>query len=187
MTRHDTALRRAWQDYRALRQNAPEDWPGLDLVALGMEAETMLANEDAFDMVHAAIQAPGAQGWARLRSALIWTGQQDLPGFATAGPPLFAEWCEDAQTSLRLRRDPEKPGSLILRRFTERSLQDNDEPNTGETLFLREVRTLVAHPRVLPGTQLDYHVFWGAPEGENPHALRRIFDRFAGFSPEENT
>ena len=193
MSIRNSVLRQALGDYQALRQFAAEDWPELVLVALKQNEERLDADEAAFERVIEALAADGNEGWARMRSGVVWTGAEHKPEYERDGPPLFAEWCEGPDVSLRLQPDPQKPGKLILRRFHEREPGSEGKANEGEMLFLRESRSLVAHPRRSPIVSLAYHVFWGTGDGEAPHALRRMFDRFVGFDfkaaedEEENT
>jgi hypothetical protein len=73
-------------------------------------------------------------------------------------------------------------------RYEERQLGSNDGLQDKEEPALCQKVFLLAHSVPDEAPQRDarqdvlvYHVYWGAAENEEPHALRRLFARFAGF------
>jgi hypothetical protein len=174
------ALARCLDDFRRLRAAEalrPEsdrlDLPDLALVAVRVTRETVpLA--DASDRVRAALS--DGEGWARLRSTVVWS----FEAWPDAGPPLFAEWREDASTSCRLRLIS-GTGSARVWTFTERPLGAADAPQADEVPALCERRWALAHGAPPGIARLDYHVYWGAEPHEDAHALRRRFDRFVCY------
>jgi len=188
MNAHLKALRQACEDYKELRKaDEKSRWPELVLVAVKKESQPWQADEEHFKQIVEALNKKGQSGWARLQSALIWTGNSDRPGHERGGSPLQAEWTETPDLSCRLQADPDKPGQTRLWRYHERILGPDSTPDEGETAFLRQETALLGHPARLKGRFLGYHVFWGAGPQEDAHALRRVFARFTGFSPQEGT
>jgi hypothetical protein len=111
-----------------------------------------------------------------------------------AGPPIAGEWLvpddtarPDVGVSIHLRPDAIVAGCLAEWRYEERPLKEQDTLHGDEIPALRQRVAVMAHPRrdvqQVPHAQrvLFYHVFWGTADGEDSHALRRLFARFAGF------
>lgn len=192
------ALERALADYATLRkdlrarrkaQQASTGRPAtlpvlpvLDLVAVHCTSESLPLDEDAFDLVVDAIDTESLTGWCRFRSEIGWSGR--LPaGYASAGPPITAEWVEPGAVSCRLLPDPDgAPGMGRLWTLSERLLKPEDPLQDGEIACLRERRLVLSEGLPDPCRHLVYHVFWGADPDDDAHALRRRFDRLAGFS-----
>lgn len=177
----NAVLRQVHKDYAALARLDPAHWPALDLVAVAREvAQPLPADKSGFDNVLAALNADS--GWARFRSEVHWTGNPDTPDYDQWGAPLFAEWVENETSSVRLRLDPDEPTRLVKWLYTETVVTDEEAEDAEGLVFLREQVAVLGHKRRLPGMMLIYHVFWG---GDGKGAVRRVFDRFAGFQGEE--
>ncbi len=180
------ALARAFADYGTLRAEAAElDLPELSLVALHCATEDIALDESAFDRMCGILDRPDGTGWCRFRSVVRWSGAADFPDYDTAGPPVLAEWTEAPERSclLRLQSGSGSPRARIWT-FTERMLGPEDPLGEAEICALREKRKALARAAPAGTRSLIYHVFWGAEPHEDAHALRRRFDRFAGFSKE---
>lgn len=175
-----------WRRLRIAREHDAVPLPMLDLVALRVTELTLplVTKEDrlvAYVLVAETIGRQGAQGWARCRSELLWPGMADPPDYETAGPPIAGDWRVDHASSTRLTPHPERGMAALLRTFSERSLAEGEEPADDETACLRQRATVLAHDR-LGESVLVHHVFWGADRSEPWHNLRRLCDRFVGFS-----
>lgn len=180
------ALARAARDYATLRQQAQGlELPEIVLVGVTVTTDDMALDAEAFRQVLAAFAEERAAGWARFRSVVTWSPDTEWPDFEEAGPPIFAEWTSGPARSCRLRLlSGDGPARARLWTFEERPLGADDEPAPGEVCALREARGAVARAAPAGITGLSYHVFWGAEPHEDVHALRRRFDRFAGFVEE---
>lgn len=190
MSDHFAALRQVFADYNTLRKPVPANWPELKLVAVSTKTGSTGADETCFGEVVEALNEEEQSGWVRFQSDVYWTGAGYSPDFAECGPPLFAEWTTGAQASCRLRADPDTPGKVHIWTYTERDLGVSDDLRKDETAFLRETVTVLGHRKRLGSTELVYHIYWAAPEKaapekKDPFALRRVFDRFAGFKMKE--
>lgn len=193
-----TALVQALADYSALRkalrarrkeQRGRGDTPVtlpvlpvLDLVAVRCASESIALGQGAYDRVIAALGSGGLTGWCRFRSEVGWSGK--LPAdYASAGPPITAEWVFPGAASCRLLPDPSgNPGRGVLWTLTERMLKPSEALQGDEQACLRERRLVLSEGLPQPCRHLVYHVFWGADPDDDAHALRRRFDRLAGFS-----
>lgn len=143
----------------------------------------MAADEAAFNLVIKALTTEGTEGWARFRSGVFSTAGVTAPDFGEYGPPLRAEWTDGKAESVLLGPDPDRSGSLILRRFTTRPLVDGDPLKPDERAYLRTTETALGNPRHLPDHDLAYHVFFGNRDGDDPNAIARVLSLFAGFIP----
>ena len=178
-------LRQTLEDYREMRASF-SDMNELELVAVRREREVAPADEALFDRVAREI-ADGAQGWARFRSELGWTGNPP-PRFEESGPPVAAEWlCRDgaeAGTAFRLTPAP-APGAVgkaLIVSARHRALGESGGLEDGEIACLRQRAAVLAHKCLQPSRRIAYDVYWGLPDSdESQSALRRLFDRFAGF------
>lgn len=180
------ALARTFADYGKLKAQAGKlGLPELALVAVHSATEDIALDAVAFDRLRGILGRPEVAGWCRFRSDVRWSGSTDWPEYGEAGPPLFAEWTEaqDQSCRLRLLSGTGDPGARIWT-FTERLLGADDLLREGEVCALREERKALARAAPDGVGRLVYHVFWGAEPHEDVHALRRRFDRFAGFSKE---
>ena len=175
-------LRQALSDYRKMRE-ACADLAELQLVAARRERETVTADEALFERVTQAIDAPGAQGWARFRSELGWTNHPPS-GFAKSGPPIAAEWLSregaNAGIAYRLTPAPSVAGATLIVSARHRALGESDRLEDGEIACLRQRATVLAHRRLEPFRRIAYDIYWGLPETDES-AMRRLFDRFAGL------
>ena len=187
MTSGPKALTDLLTAYRKIAGSASGD-TALTLCAVSSGTpERLTADRAAFDRVRNALASSTAQGWARFRSAAYVTGRnKPLPDFDAAGEPLRAEWRLDEASSMRLTADPGGSG-LVLRTYADRILAPGDPIPDGYRAALRQTVTVLSDPipedpRTLGGKQevLIHHVYWGASP-EDPSAIRRLFDRFAGF------
>ena len=180
------ALARTLGDYLELRlQTEVLDLPDLALVAVHCVTEDLVLDETAFDRLRGILDRTEGEGWCRFRSSVVWSGSTDWPGYDEAGPPLFAEWTEGPGRSCRLRLlSGTAPAQARIWTFTERVLEPTGPVGQGEVCALREARQALARAAPAGIGSLAYHVFWGAEPHQDVHALRRRFDRFAGFSKE---
>lgn len=184
-------LRRTLADYEKMR--AREEFSGmaeLSLVAVRRERGEAPADEALYRRVTAEIGAGGAQGWARYRSALGWPDAPP-PAFEDAGPPVAAEWLRRADagetTAWRLGPAPGKAGAALIVSVRHRALGPSGALADGETACLRQRAAVLAHPRLGSARRIAYDIYWGLPENGDSSAMRRLFDRFAGFAePEED-
>ena len=177
-------LRQTLEDYRQMRASC-SGMDELALVAVRREREIAAADEALFDRAAREIAADGAQGWARFRSALGWTGHPP-PGFDESGPPVAAEWLRrdgaGAGVAFRLTPAPGAVGEALIVSARHRDLGDSDELEEGEIPCLRQRAAILANKRLQPFRRIAYDVYWGLPDSDESHsALRRLFDRFAGF------
>ena len=177
-------LRQTLADYRKMRQ-ACSDLAELQLVAARRERETVAADEALFERVTQEIDADGARGWARFRSELGWTNHPP-PCFAKSGPPMAAEWMRrqdtDAGIAYRLTPAPNEASAMLIVSARHRTLSESDRLEDGEIACLRQPVTVLAHQRLKPFGRIAYDIYWGLPEtDESRSAMRRLFDRFAGF------
>jgi len=176
------ALRQLCADYEAVTTEESNSWPVLSLVAVRTTIDdTQKADETCFGHILAALEAEGREGWARFRSAVDWTGSGRAIVFDEAGPPLMAEWTIGARASKRLRTAPDAPGEVRIWKYEERDLGQTDVLDAKEDAFLCQAVEVMARDNCKPADRLVYHVYWAAPEAANPHAIARVFDRFAGF------
>lgn len=178
-------LRSTLADYENMRaRKAFSGMAELSLVAARRGREEAPADEALYGRVAAEIGADGAQGWARFRSALGWPGCPP-PAFEEAGPPVAAEWLRgadaDEETAWRLGPAPGKAGAALIVSVRHRALGPSDALAEGETACLRQRATVLAHPR-LGSARIAYDIYWGLPENGDASAMRRLFDRFAGFA-----
>ena len=186
MTRLE-ALRETLADYRKMREAFP-DMDELQLVAVRRERETVAADEALFDRVAREIDADGAHGWGRFRSELGWTGQPP-PAFAESGPPVAAEWLrregEEAGVAFRLTPAPDAAGKALIVTASHRDLGESDRLEDSEIPCLLQCAAVLADGR-LPFRRIAYDIYWGLPDNdESGSAMRRLFDRFAGFREQE--
>lgn len=181
MSGHLAALRKAHDDYQVLCDMQPGKWPELQPVAVKHATKQYDADQACFDRVSKELREKDQHGWARFQSEVDWTGNTKTLDFATAGKPLFAEWTVGAQTSCRLRSDPENLGEVCVWTYTESDLWPPDNLQNDETAYLRETTTVLGRRIRSNGAKLVYHVYWAAPGDGDAYALRRMFDRFAGF------
>lgn len=180
------ALAQAYADYGTLRAQAAGIYlPELALVALHCTTEDIALDKAAFNRICNILKRPEGAGWCRFRSIVAWAGTTAPLEYDTAGPPVFAEWTETPEQSCRLRilSGAGTPRARIWT-YTERVLGPDDRLEDGEVCALREQRKALARAAPAGIHSLIYHVFWGAEPHEDPHALRRRFDRFAGFCKE---
>lgn len=183
-------IRSTLADYEKMR--AREEFSGmaeLSLVAARRGREEAPADDELYRRVTEEIGADSAQGWARYRSALGWTGRRrPPPAFAEAGPPVAAEWLRRADagegTSWRVGPAPGKAGAALIVSVRHRALGPSGALADGETACLRQRATVLAHPR-LDAARIAYDIYWGLPENGDASAMRRLFDRFAGFAEQE--
>ena len=193
------AMQRLERNYARLRK-AENSFPELTLVAVRTNGGD--ASHPGDDPTKAAwvkaIEYANRPGWVRRRSGL-WSsetnGEADMAD-ETLGPPLFGEWVTGKNESVHLRPDAE-PGKLRFWTYTERALRGNAGLADGEAPALCQQVWVIANPdgekecRLAPDPEGDpkrvmrrvvgYHVYWGgAPD--DPHAIRRLFARFVGFS-----
>ena len=114
----------------------------------------------------------GSVGWLRGQS------ETKLLPATPDGRVLAGEWLLDATASVHLRADPHDIGKLAKYTYRENGVI---ETSMGEDDFpvLRQVQKVLAS-RDADSKYLVYHVFWGA-DAADPHGLRRLFHRFAGF------
>ncbi|HRQ81642.1 MAG TPA: hypothetical protein PKZ97_11030, partial [Azospirillaceae bacterium] len=117
--------------------------------------------------------------------------RSDEPLLADAGALVKGEWVDADGAGLLLHPDPDAPGCLIRWRYAERLLTDNAALQSEEIPALRERIVVLAPPipKQPPSKEalqpvLVYHVFWGADDPGDPHAIHRLFHRFAGFAEE---
>jgi hypothetical protein len=177
------ALARTYSDFCLLREQADGlELPEIALVAVDRATEDITLDAAAFNRRRGTLDRPEGAAWCRFRSVVRWSGAADWPSFKEAGPPLFAEWIEAPERSCRLRllSGSASPRARIWT-FTERVLGPDDPLREGEVCALREERKALARAAPDGIASLVYHVFWGAEPHEDVHALRRRFDRFAGF------
>jgi hypothetical protein len=194
MTRiFDGRLQTLWTTMQAYRRLDGPGWPVLDLVGVVPSAE-VLDPDAAAILIATQMQHSGRNGWVRFRSAAIRFGSEAERSFdaTSAGVPIAGEWVLDGHRSLHLRPDPQSPGRLVAYRYAERPLGAGDMLLADEIPALRQSVRVLAHPgparppaRGDSQLVLSYHVFWGTDEGEEPHALRRLFSRFVGFAHED--
>lgn len=175
-------LRQTLADYRKMRQSC-SGLTILELVAARRESKTVTADEALFERVTQAIDAPGAGGWARFRSELGWTNHPPSC-FAKSGPPIAAEWLSregaNAEIAYRLTPAPRVAGATLIVSARHRALGEADRLEDGEIACLRQRATVLAHRRLKPFGRIVHDVYWGLPETDKS-AMRRLFDRFAGF------
>lgn len=180
-------LRQLYADYTKLRKNGTDaDWPELVLVAVTPTLTGDHTPDVAQQRVAETSGKPDVQGWIRCRS---WSGYLGFGATLSdaAGPPIAGEWVQcgndsNPGTSVHLR--PDGSGKVTEWHYSERLLQDGDALGAGEIAALRQRVTVAARPPCEGGNVLVYHVFWGTADGENRHAVRRLFARFAGFAEE---
>jgi hypothetical protein len=192
MSGHLETLFQTFADYEDLRKMMArnpdvDNLPKLKMVGVkSLPPKQIKADDACFDMLVKAVRATDQYGWSRFQSCVDWTGQSDAPVFGDAGAPLFAEWTTSTQESCRLRTDPDNPTNVLIWTYTERDFGKNDALQTRETAFLRETVTVLGHHRRLRDKELVYHIYWAAPKEDDAHALRRVFDRFAGIQTMES-
>ena len=182
------ALRGTLADYRKMRESC-SGMVDLQLVAVRRERETAAADEVLFERVVREIAADGAHGWGRFRSALGWTGHPP-PAFAESGPPVAAEWLRgegaDAGVAFRLTPAPGAACKALIVSARHRGLGESDRLEDGEIPCLLQRATVLADGRLEPFKCIAYEIYWGLPENDGSgSAMRRLFDRFAGFKEQE--
>lgn len=198
-------LREAFNDYELLRGKRAglDDLPELSLVAMYRKSAQVVTDRELFEKVTNVLAGEvhgrawfrqklrwtgnpsleeGGNGWARFRSELGWTDHPP-PCFEQSGPPIMAEWL-DGGISYRLTPAPSVAGQALVVSACARSLDPldpNDCLREGEEPGLRQRLEILADPRVTPFTHIAYEVCWGLPSNDSSSAMRRLFDRFAGF------
>lgn len=195
-------LREAFNDYELLRGKRArlDDLPELSFVAMYRKSAQVAADRELFEKVtnvlagemhgrawfrrklgwtgNPSLEAE-VNGWARFRSELGWTGHPP-PCFEQSGPPIMAEWL-DGGISYRLTPAPSVAGQALVVSACARSLDPDDCLRDGEAPGLCQRLEVLADSRVAPFTHIAYEVCWGLPSNDSSSAMRRLFDRFAGF------